>query len=105
MVEKLGRGTVPALADKFRQLLRNAEAAIAEGDAASGERIAKAVSALVRAERDVADFLAAQDAQPEEDDEAIRAELLSRIRQLVDAETAGAPDDVVERILGEVAAL
>jgi alkanesulfonate monooxygenase SsuD/methylene tetrahydromethanopterin reductase-like flavin-dependent oxidoreductase (luciferase family) len=105
MVETSGRGSVPAIANKFCRLLASAEEALAEGDAASGERIAKAVSALVRAERDVAEFLAAQDAQTEEDDEAIRAELLSRIRQLVDAETSGAPDDVVERLLDEVAAL
>jgi hypothetical protein len=103
MVEKLGRGTTPET--KLRHLLTCAERALGEGDAVAGERIAKAVSALVRAERDVEEFLAAQQAQqPEEDDEAIRAELLSRIRKLVDAENAGAPDDVVERLLAEVAA-
>ncbi len=105
MVEKLGRGVAPAIENKFRRLLAGAESALSEGDAAAGERIAKAVSALVRAERDVAEFLAAHQAQqPETDDEAIRAELLSRIRKLVDAETAGAPDEVVERLLAEVAA-
>jgi hypothetical protein len=105
MVEKLGRGPDPAIEQKFRRLLASAEAALVDGDAAIGERLAKAVSALVRAERDVAEFLTAQAAQDPEDDEAIRAELLGRIRRLAEAEQAEAPDDVIERLLDQAAQL
>jgi hypothetical protein len=82
----------------LRRLLDEAHAALAGGEAADAERRAKAVSALVKAERDVADFLAAETANADNDEEAQRAELLSRIARLVEADDAGAPDDVLERI-------
>jgi hypothetical protein len=87
-----------AAAETFRALLDMAYAEFAAGDAAEAERRARAVSAIVRAERDVAEFIAAATQAPEEDAETIRAELRSRFRRLVEAEHAGAPDEVLERI-------
>lgn len=88
----------------LRRLLDDAHTALAEGEAADAERRAKAVSALVRAERDVAEFLAAEAADAGDDEEAQCAELLGRITRLVEAGTAGAPDEVLERIASGVAA-
>ena len=88
----------------LRALLDEAHGALASGDAPDAERRAKAVSALVRAERDVADFIAAEAANTETDAEAQRAELLGRIARLVQADHAGAPDEVLERIASGVAA-
>ncbi len=82
----------------LRRSLEAAHQALAGGDAAEGERRAKAVSALVRAERGVGEFLAAEAANCEDDAEAERAELLGRITRLIEAEHAGAPDEVLERI-------
>lgn len=82
----------------LRALLDEAHGALAGGDAPDAERRAKAVSALVRAERDVADLIAAETANTETDEEARRAELLSRIARLIEADHAGAPDEVLERI-------
>ena len=82
---------------QLRAWLDQAHAAFAAGEVAEAERCAKAVSALVRAEREIAE-LEARAPPEEEDEEALRAELRSRIRRLVDAEGAGAPDEVLERI-------
>ena len=79
-------------------LLRTIRQALADGNAAEAERGARAVSAIVRAERDVAEFEAAARPAPEEDAEIIRAELRSRFRRLAEAEHAGAPAEVLERI-------
>lgn len=87
------------LAGTFRAMLSEAGVALARGDAAEAERRAKAVSALIRAERDVAEFLAAERAKsPEENEEARRAELRRRLSRFVESAGAGAPDDVLERI-------
>lgn len=88
----------------LRRLLDEAHEALAGGEAVDAERRAKAVSALVRAERDVAEFYAAAAADTEDDAEAQRAELLSRITRLIEAEHAGAPDEVLERIASGAAA-
>lgn len=89
-----------AAAETFRALLDGACKELAGGEAAEAERTAKAVSAIVRAERDVAEFIAASAPQSleEEDAETIRAELRRRFRRLVEAEHAGAPAEVLERI-------
>lgn len=85
-------GTLRALVAEAHQKLR-------EGDAAEAERHAKAVSAIVRAERDVAEYVAASEAQQVEDDEEVlRAEFMERLHRLAAAERAGAPVDVLERI-------
>jgi hypothetical protein len=79
--------------------LEEARRALSDGDAVDAERRARAISAIVRAEHDVAEFLAAAESRtPEEDAEIIRAELRSRFRRLVEAEHAGAPAQVLERI-------
>jgi hypothetical protein len=76
--------------------LSRARDTLLHGDPVEAERSAKALSALVKAEREVAEFFAA--AQPEEDDEATRAELRRRLAAFVEADLAGAPDAVLERI-------
>jgi hypothetical protein len=88
----------------LRTLLDEAHGALAGGDAPDAERRAKAVSALVRAERVLADFAAAEAANAETDEEAQRAELLGRITRLIEADHAGAPDEVLERIASGAAA-
>jgi hypothetical protein len=83
----------------FRSMLNGAAGALIGGDAADGERRAKAVSAIVKAERDVAEFLVEQrTAAWEDDDEACRAELRRRLSLFADADRAGAPADVLARI-------
>jgi hypothetical protein len=86
----------------LRSLLNQAYAVLAEGDAPAAERVARAVSALIRAERDLAELeAAARAAAPEEDDEALRAEIRSRVARFVDADRAGAPAAVLERLARE----
>jgi type IV secretory pathway TrbF-like protein len=93
------------LAASLRTMLDEAAAALNVGEAAEAERQAKAICALVRAERDVALFLAEQSAlAPEHDDEELRAELRRRLARFVEAERAGAPDAVLERIAMEAVA-
>jgi len=81
----------------LRRLLDDAHAALETGDAADAERRAKAVSALIRAETELAAYASAS-AAPEEDEEAIRAEIRRRVARFIAAAEAGAPDDVLERI-------
>jgi hypothetical protein len=83
----------------FRMLLEQASGKLEAGEASDGERQAKAISALIRAERDVAEFLSSP-APPseEEDDYARRAELRRRLAAFVEADLAGAPPEVLERI-------
>jgi hypothetical protein len=85
----------------LRTLLDGAEAALNGGDLQGAERIAKVVTALVRAERDLAEFAAAHQEDIFEDDETIRAEIRGRIRRLVEAQHSGAPADVLERLATE----
>lgn len=74
----------------FRGYLDKVHAALTEGDASDGERLAKAVSALVRAERDVAEYL--REATSENDHpDALRAELLRRFARF----EAEEPDEEV----------
>lgn len=103
MVADLDQTQLSHPARALRSLLDGAEAALNGGDPQAAERIAKAVSAVVRAERDLAAFLAAQHAQIPEDDEALRTEIRSRIRRLVEAQNSGTPDDVLERLATESA--
>lgn len=92
---------MPSVAE-LRTLLDEARAALAAGEGAEAERRAKAVSAIVRAERDVAEFVAECQAKAQEEDaDAIRAELRSRFRRLAEAEIAGASDEALERIAAE----
>lgn len=87
------------LAADFRVMLKEARAALSNGDAVKCESHAKAVLAIVRAEREVAAFLSElRTASQENDDEACRAELLRRLNLYADADRAGAPPEVLARI-------
>lgn len=91
-------------AETLRALLNEARHKLRDGEPAEAERCAKAVSALVRAERDVAEYAAAMAAQrPDEDEESLRAELLGRLHRLVAADRAGAPVEVLEQLAACVA--
>lgn len=69
---------------RFAPALADAETALAEGRAADAQRVAKAISALVRAVREVAEYEAFARANwLEDDDEALRAELRRRLALLV----------------------
>jgi hypothetical protein len=88
-----------AFAASLRDALADAQAALRHGEAVDAERQAKAVSALVKAARDTAEFEDCIKAQPSEHDvEALRAELRRRLAQFVEADLAGAPPEVLERI-------
>lgn len=93
------------LAATLRTMLDGAQTALVGGDAADSERLAKAISAIVKAERDVAEFLNERHTAVLNDDEdACRAELLRRLALFDRAEKAGAPDDVLARIAATGAA-
>src|SRR5512147_2731650 len=108
MVENSGSGTGRSLkrsAAALREMLSGAETALAAGDVEEAERRAKAVAALVRAARDVSEFETFASAQPQEDDEeAQRAELRRRLALFAEADLAGAPAEVLERIATQGAA-
>jgi hypothetical protein len=88
-----------AFAASLRDALADAQAALRHGEAVDAERQAKAVSALVKAARDTAEFENVIKAQPDEHDvEDLRADLRRRLAQFVEADLAGAPDEVLERI-------
>jgi hypothetical protein len=90
---------VKAFAASLREALADAQAALRQGESVEAERQAKAVSALVKAARETAEFEDFIKAQPTEYDvEAIRADLRRRLAQFVAADLAGAPPEVLERI-------
>jgi hypothetical protein len=86
----------------FRAFLDEAHAALNGADAQGAqdaERRAKAVSALVRAERDVAEYLSELRAASENDNEdAISAELQRRLAAFADADRAGHPPEILASI-------
>lgn len=87
-------------ADALRAHLDAALEALAV-DPGDAERRARAVSLLVRAEQELAAFSAAAAlADPKQDEDALRAELRSRIRRLAEAEHLGLPAEALERIAG-----
>ncbi|MBC7767532.1 MAG: hypothetical protein H7124_01960 [Phycisphaerales bacterium] len=86
-------------AESLRALLSEAHKTLVTGEAGEAERQAKAVIAIVRAERDVAEYLAALEAQnTEENEDALRAEIMGRIHRLAAAQCAGAPLAELERL-------
>jgi hypothetical protein len=92
-----GRGLARS-AESLRTVLVSAETTLSSKPE-DAERRAKAVTALVRASRDVSEFEAFARAQPqEENEEALRAELRRRVAQLADAVATDAPDEVLARI-------
>lgn len=93
-------------AGTLRALLSEAHDRLRAGEPAEAERHAKAVSAIVRAERDVAEYLAALEAErPEEDEDELLAEIMRRLDRIADADgargAAEGPDGVAA---GEAAA-
>jgi hypothetical protein len=92
--------TMSEAAETMKRLLGDALLALARGDdAVDAERRAKAISALVKAEREVAELMAAPAApSPEEDEKSRRAELRRRLARFVEADLAGAPPEALERI-------
>lgn len=84
---------------RLRAMLDEAASILNAGEAVEAERRAKAVVALVRAEREVAEFLADERTNaPEQDEEQLRAELRRRIGRYVAAASAGAPIDMLQQI-------
>jgi len=105
MVEKQGSRRLHEAVAALKENLANAEAELRNGETQEAERRAKAISALVKAARDVADLEALARAQPpEENEHELRAEILGRIRRLVAARDSGAPDSVLAAIASEGAA-
>lgn len=83
----------------LRSIIDAALAQLVAGEAAEAERSAKAVSALVRAERELAEFEAAGAANSNDgDNEASSAELRRRLALYVESVRAGAVPTVLERI-------
>ncbi len=82
----------------LRRYLEDAHAALARGEAADAERHAKAVSALVRAEREAAEFVVERQSATEDDDEHMRAELRRRLALYAQADVAGASHETLARI-------
>ncbi|MEZ5972996.1 MAG: hypothetical protein R3C31_14390 [Hyphomonadaceae bacterium] len=86
-------------ATAFRTYLDAVHAVLNGGDALDAERVAKAISVLVRAERDVAEFMSeARSAGEHDESEAIRAELQRRLALLADADRAGSGGEVLAAI-------
>ncbi|MBI3438903.1 MAG: hypothetical protein HY054_09715 [Proteobacteria bacterium] len=84
----------------LQKSLAEAGHSLVGGDAADAERRARAITALVRAQRDVAEFAAASSAV-ENDDEDLCADLRRRLVEFAQADLAGAPPEVLERIATE----
>ena len=93
------RGPVVSTAAAFRNYLDAAHAALNGGEAADCERLAKAISVLVRAERDVAEYMSELRTASENDDEdAVLAELQRRLDLFAAAVEAGHSDDTLASI-------
>ena len=102
MVEKSETRRLSEAVAALKHNLAEAEALLRNGETQEAERSAKAISALVKAARDKADLEALARAQPpEEDEDALRAEILGRIHRLIAARDSGAPDEVLAAIASE----
>ncbi|MEQ1810684.1 MAG: hypothetical protein ABL889_12205 [Terricaulis sp.] len=83
----------------FRTYLNAAHAALNGGEAVDCERLAKAISLLIRAERDVAEYLSeCRTASENDDEDAIRAELERRLAIFAAAVEAGHSDESLAQI-------
>ncbi len=80
----------------LRTALEEAHAELAGGDALEAERRAKAVAALVKAERELAEFAAAT--VPEDDEQELRAELARRLDRLARSQRDPVPDEILQQI-------
>lgn len=89
----------------FRSFLDEAHAALQSGEAQDSERRAKAISALVRAEREVAEYLNEVRAATEDSDhDALRAELQRRLSLFAEASRAGGSAELLAQIAATGAA-
>ena len=89
-----------APAAALRSIIDAALAQLVAGEVAEVERSAKAVSALVRAERELAEIEATGAANNSDgDNEASSAELRRRLALYVGSARAGAVPEVLERIV------
>lgn len=105
MIEKFGSKRSGAWVDALAQVLESMGKRLGGDNALEVERQAKAVSALVRAKRDLDEYAAAlQAGLTEQDEEELRAELRRRIARFVEADLSGAPDEVLERLANPEAA-
>jgi N-acetylglutamate synthase-like GNAT family acetyltransferase len=84
----------------LQKSLAEASQALADGEAAEAERRARAITALVRAKRDAAEFAAVASAD-ENDDDQLCEDLLRRLVRYAEADRECAPPEVLERIATE----
>lgn len=95
-------GALAASVARLRAQLAEAERTLAVGDTVEAERQAKAVSALVRATRDVAELEAEATAQnADEDDEELRAEIRRRLDRFIESARAGDSDERLGQLARE----
>ena len=86
----------------LRTMLADAEASLLAGEVDAAERCAKAVTALARAARDVAELeTLARIRPPEDDEEELRAEIRSRVARYVAAAQGDAAVEELERLARE----
>ncbi|MGD9815040.1 MAG: hypothetical protein AB7Q23_02450 [Hyphomonadaceae bacterium] len=86
----------------LRAALEEARGKLLAGDAPEAERHARAVSAMARAERDLAALAAASGVAMDEDDEAMRAELKRRFDLFLDADRQGSSAEELGRLAREM---
>lgn len=90
MVENMGLGDAEAIEDWSRRLRAQLEEALGlldAGDALEAERRAKAVVAMVKAVKDIADLHAlAHTMTPQEDEENLRKQIQDRLARWIEAD-------------------
>lgn len=104
MIEKFGSNRSGAWVDALAQVLESMGTRLGGDNALEVERQAKAVSALIRAKRDLDEYAALQAGLTEQDEEELRAELRRRIARFVEADLSEAPAEVLERLANSEAA-
>jgi hypothetical protein len=100
MIETSGTGRCRnEFEQAIAEALDQAGAGLTAFTALDAARLGKAASALIRAKRELAQFMVETAVSAsEEDEEALRAELRRRIARFVEADLSGAPPEVLERI-------
>jgi len=86
-------------AETLRRLLAEAHERLRLGEPMEAERSAKAVRALIGAERDVAEYAAELATnRPDDDEEFLQTEFMGRLRRLAAAVDEGLPVEVLDQI-------
>ena len=99
MVEKSAQGRWADWQAALEDALTDVRQMLAAGEPQEAERRAKAVSAFAKAIRDTVELAAyGRDQAPEDDAEALRAELRRRVARVIEADRAGADLETLERI-------